>query len=144
MARKEPEDLEAYMEECTRIEPLALEEEYIRLPSDTAYWAARYAAVLGRYLERRAVTKQMASELKRTIRDRLTVELPKKPTVSEVEVEVQTDPAYIAAVAEEDAAEVEKVWLGGFLEALRAKREMLVSLGAHIRMEREMNMRERL
>lgn len=134
-AMQSPAEIDAYLRDCVKIEPLALEEEFIRLPGDMAYWNARYAEVYRYWLERKFMTEQI--EARRGIELHLQLEAtrPKPPTIAELSRAVQTDPEYIQARGKEIVAEAEKVRLAGVVESLRAKREMLVSVGAHIRAE---------
>lgn len=138
---KDPKDLDAYLADCVTVEPAALEEEFVRLPADVAFWGAKYAAIFSHWLDRKQVVKQVEAALVRQARDNWAGD--KKPTVSEVDSWVLQQPEFRRAQAEEDAAEAEKVRLSMIMEALRTKRECLISLGAHIRHEQEMHIRAR-
>lgn len=135
-------DIDQYQWECLAIEPLVLTEEYVRLPSDVAYWNERYASVYKHWLEMKArrerVLAERSEELRKTLKFKKQADVADssgRVTIAEVESAVARDPAYQAARDKEIAAEAEKVRLFGVLDALRTKRDMLVSLGAHMRAE---------
>jgi len=135
VARPNPEDPDEYLWQCAEIEPMALEEEYVRVPADLAYWNNRYAEVYKYWLERKLVSSRLAAERKGEIRTLLQATQTKRPTIGEVEDELLMDAGYQQALAKQIAAEAEKVRLHGVLDAIRTKRDMLISLGAHIRAE---------
>lgn len=128
--------------EATSIDPMALSsleavnEEYCRLPSDLAYWAGVYAQSLGEYLEAKAKSKQLEGVLYLRYRATQTPD-GKTPTEKYVEACINTDAAYIAQVALRDSAEVQKVWSGGIVDAIDAKRDALITMGANTRREME-------
>jgi hypothetical protein len=128
-------DVDEYLYESVRIEPLALEEEFVRMSADLAYWNQRYAAAVREHLTSKIAIERTASHLRIIHRERLTAENPKPPTESMVEAAVNTDEQMDKARAALIDAEVEKVRLAGVLDAVRTKRDMLVSLGAHVRAE---------
>ena len=130
------DDPEAYLSECTRIEPLALEEEYVRLPGDMAYWNGRYADVYRHWLEVKVQRDLVYHRLHKDYREALENKANgTRITIKEVESMVAQDSDYLDVKAKELVAESEKIRLYGVMEALRAKKDMLISLGAHIRLE---------
>jgi hypothetical protein len=129
-------DPEAYLAECVKIDDTVITEEYIRLPSDMAYWNARYADCFRFWLQAKVQRDLTEARLSAEWREQLEAKAKGgRITLGEIENAVFQDPQYIDAKAKEVMAEAEKVRLYGIMEALRAKREMLVSLGAHLRME---------
>jgi len=124
-----------YLKECVRIESFTIEEEFIRLPGDLAYWNNKYADVYQYWLERKQVTAEVTARRSSEIREDMTAAKGKRPLVSEVDDALTMDPAAQQAKMKEIAAEAEKVRLYGIMDALRSKREMLISLGAHMRAE---------
>jgi hypothetical protein len=116
------------------IEPLALEEEFVRLPGDVAYYGALYADAL-----KDALTAKQAFEL---IEARLQIETrasmaggEKKPTEKVVEAAVVCNAEYQAAYSRLIVAESEKALARSRVDSLGAKKDMLVSLGATVRQE---------
>jgi hypothetical protein len=128
-------DEDQYLDDCTQIEPMALQEEFVRLPGDMAYWASRYATVYKLYLDAKLVRERVTAELKEQHRNRLTLNSKGRVTVDEVESAVLMDANYLEAKSSENALESEKVRLNLIVDALRAKRDMLISIGAHQRAE---------
>ena len=128
---------EEYLQDCVKIEPLCIEEEYIRLPGDMAYWNSRYSDVYRHWLEMKVARDLAHNRLLMEHRELLLAKSTSgRVTAAEVESHVVQDPIYLDAKAKELVAESEKIRLYGVMEALRAKRDMLISLGAHIRQER--------
>ena len=121
---------------ATTIEPLQIAEEYVRMPGDLAYWNGQYADAQEGYL--RAKLRREEGEARTRLRVRGEAELEgKRVTESHVDALVSTDPDYLAVSEQEIAAEVLKVKVIGVVDAIRAKRDMLISLGAHLRMEQD-------
>lgn len=124
------DDLYAAVKDAVEIEPLALQEEFIRVPSDLAHWNERYAHTLRSYLLAKAEVKELEARLSLEYRETL-----EKPTERAIETSVDADSRMVEARLRLIEAEVAKVRTDGVLEAIRAKRDALVSLGAHIRAE---------
>lgn len=130
------DDADEYLRECTKLEPTLITEEFVRLPADLAYWNERYAKAYRAWLEAKIDTEQVTAVRSMEIRDRqMAIAKGGRVTISEVEQALHVDLGYQRARHKEVIAESEKVRLYGVLDALRTKREMLVSLGAHIRAE---------
>lgn len=137
-----------FAKESVDIEPTAIEEEYVRVPADLAYWGEKYA----RAYEVHAICKQRSKTLNALLRiehrerfhEQFQADKAEKNksgsgrvTDSMVESAVEMDERYQGMQAELIEAEVDLVRVKGTLEAVRTKRDMLVSLGAHIRAEME-------
>lgn len=128
---------EEYLRECLRLDPLFLEEEFVRVVPDLAFWNEQYALAYRRHLDAELDRKTLYGRLYMEHQAKLEMSRTgtRKPTVGEVESAVTTDPSYVAAKHAENVADGERVRLLGICEALRAKKDMLVSLGAHQRAE---------
>lgn len=120
--------------EAVRIEPMVLTEEMVRTPSDIAYWNERYSNVYQAWLEAKYSRERVFADLSKATHASLIAQKG-KATIAEVESLVLTDPEYVKARSIEIVTETEKVRLGGVMEALRAKKDMLISIGAHMRAE---------
>jgi hypothetical protein len=140
--------VERYAKEAVDMAPEAMEEEYVRLPADLAYWNERYARALKVFLTTKARSKTMAALLKIEHRERLFEEFQAKKeekgksgsgrvTDSMVDAALEQDERWQNMQAQLVDAEVEMVRVKGTAEAVRAKKDMLVSLGASIRAEIE-------
>jgi len=136
-------EVDAYLADTVQIEPLALEEEFIRLPADLAYWNERYSQAVRAFLISKIEVERCGARLHLEVRTRLMgVAVPegaksKGPTVADIEAAVESEPELQAARMRALDAEVDKVRLQGVLDAVRAKRDMLVQLGARARIEME-------
>lgn len=129
-------DVEDYLLDCVRIEPLAIQEEFVRCPRDLAYWNERYANAY----EEQVTAKLDLERLEGMTRIRIEAQHadakpPKKVTVPTLDALVLNDDAVYAAKVRHLKAEVETVRIKGVLDAVRSKRDMIVSIGAHIRAE---------
>jgi hypothetical protein len=146
-ALSEEPDAAEYARLSVAIEPLALQEEYVRLPSDMAHWGARYARAFKAWKLAALAEERVEAELHLEHRERLAMlgggEGKKGPTVDAVKSAVVNDQRYHDAHYRTIEAEVEKLRVQGTLEAVRAKREMLVSLGAQLRAEMQSDPRVR-
>ena len=128
-------DPDEFLEECVTVNSADLVGEFTNLPAQLAYWNDRYATVYRYWNERKEVTAQLRAKLSMWHRDRLGLLTKGRVTVGEVEDAVLVEPEYQQARAKELAVEEEKVRLYGVVDSLRAKKEMLISLGAHLRAE---------
>lgn len=127
-----------YIKECTRIDGSDLEYEFVRVPSDIAFWNDRFAEALTAFEEAKISRKRMEAARRKEIRDILEVSNAKgRVTISEVESELWLDPQYLDSVKVEADAEVEKVRVRGIVEAVQAKKDMLLVFGGYRRAEME-------
>lgn len=122
-----------YLKQCVEIVPEAIHEEYVRLPADLAYWNAQYADAQRAFL----LAKVEADILERELYPVLRVELEATGKVTEkmIESALASSAAWKESKVRVAEAEAEKARLYGVLDAVRTKRDMLVSLGAHLRAE---------
>jgi hypothetical protein len=122
---------ERSIDDCVRIDHSNLDAEFVSLPADLAYWSARYADVYQHFLEKKFVRETVHARLYEAHQARLlSFGNRKAPTIAEIEGQIATDDEYQEAMAAEIAAEASKVRIYGYLDAIRAKRDMLISLGA--------------
>jgi hypothetical protein len=127
-------EVDKYLYECVSIEPEALEEEFIRFPSDLAYWNEKYSNATREYL----LAKLRADETKAVVMletRELATNQGLKMTVGDLEARVTLDDRVQDANLELVEAESKRQALRNRCEALMAKRDMLQSLGAKIRVE---------
>ena len=124
---------------AVHIEPLALSEEFARVPSDIAYWNEVYAQSYHVWLELKLARERTWAQLYQEKQSFLLTlgKSGKGPTVGEIEAEVTQAPEYLEVRSREIQAEAEKIRSYGMVDALRSKRDMLISLGAHQRAEME-------
>lgn len=129
-----PEDEGAYFRESVEITPEALNEEFARIPADMAYWGERYAEAtqdaLRSYAARKLAHAKAFLQVKHYAATTGT-----KITETEATSKVEVDSAYQAAVLAEVEAESAKLLAKTRFEAISAKRDMIISLGATQRAE---------
>jgi len=125
-----------FIAEC-RIDPTNLQDAYCRLPADVAYWGEQYADACARVLDTKQSSEMLFGDLfgDPSFHVRLEEKLGKKPTVDALKGAIEQEPEYIAAREKESAAIVSKVRLRCRLDALQARRDMLINLGAQVRAE---------
>ena len=124
---------ESYARESVALDATALDNEFVRYTGDFAFWGAKLASAKQMESLAKLAKDTTAAELDCTAREALAGD--KKPTEGAIAAWVTRHPAMqdaekacIAATFEVDR--VRAVW-----EAMRAKRDMLVGLGAQQRAE---------
>ena len=127
-------DVDAYLFDAVQIIPEAIHEEYVRISADLAYWNSRYASACEAHLRAKIDAERVEARQQLVVRERL-LDAGAKATEANVAAAVALDPQVVLAIDARIAAESEKIRLAGACEAVRSKREMLVSLGAHMRAE---------
>jgi len=123
-----------FLDEVTRIDPLNIDEHFRKVPAELAYYNQQYADAVEAYL----VAKAAVERAHAVAYDQLSSEVDekgKKLTVAAIEARVQLDDEYYETKLEMLRAEAEKARLRGKVDVVSAKKEMLISLGAHIRVE---------
>ena len=127
-------EVEDYLVASVQIEPMAMQEEYVRIAPDLAYWNDRYAKVLKSFQIAKLEVETTEARLYIQQRNAMLDE-GKKPTEAQINTAVTIDPELREVKMELIMAEVEKVRIAGVCDAVRTKRDMLVSLGATMRAE---------
>ncbi len=149
-------DQEADIRERLRMDPAAVQEEFMRLPGDLAYVAARHARALGEHLRAKARAKRLWGLIRMQAReelesrnadaqvaeDRVAEIARRKPKdvslrVTEAMVEELALQSTLWQEVEqaELAADVAREQARGDLLAMSAKRDMLIQLGSTLRAE---------
>jgi len=141
------------LKDCVSIDPLDIEAEFVRLPSDLAYWSQQYADAYEAWLDAKIDRETLYGQLYEEKLLELESQISQRPKVGRgkgvsdvmLEAAIKRDQEYIFARKKEIKAESEKVRLHGVLEALGAKKDGLVSIGATRRaeMERDPMIRDR-
>jgi hypothetical protein len=128
------EDLDLYAKRVTAIDPVMLRDEYIRLPADLASWNARQALAQEAFMEADLALDRTEARLSIEWREGMTADNA-KVTEGTVKERVRCDQKYVDARMAVIEAEVELARVKGVVQAILAKKEMLISLGAHVRAE---------
>lgn len=130
---------------ATSIEPVAIQEEYAAVPSDLHRWC-RILADADHAL---GVAEQGEKDFENDERVRLIEEADKAeekpPSEDRLKAKVRAAAGYKAACRAAIEARKTKAYCFAVVEAIRAKKDMLVSLGADLRAEaeRELIIRDR-
>jgi len=131
------------VEDVTRVDVTALDNDFTQLPAQIAHTTERYAAALGRLMRAETHRKQVEAELFLEFK-KTPLEGGKYPSEEICKAMVRQHPRFHSAQEQEIDTEVARVRLHGLVEALRAKRDALVSLGAGQRLDKqgEVNLRD--
>jgi hypothetical protein len=127
-------DVEQYLTDCVQLEPMALQEEYVRIAPDLAYWNQKFATAQETFLRAKYALDELEAKLYIEHRERL-VNSGAKFTEALIDSTVRSDPRIHDARDDLVRAESDKWKMNGVVDAVRTKRDMLVSLGAHVRAE---------
>jgi hypothetical protein len=131
---KKGTEMETFEADSVAIDPLDLNREFTELPPQLAYWNAQFANATQASMEAKAAKDREEARVLLLVKE--TAKLSKdKLTVAEVEAKVNlnedvqdTQDIYIEK-------EAERLRLKGIVDSVHAKRDMLQSLGAKIRVE---------
>lgn len=125
---------EDYLRECIQVEPEALRQEFIRIPADLAYWGERFAVAVREHLaaehHRKVTYAKVHLIVKQTAADK-----GQKISEKDTEAWVEQTPEVMAARAAEIEAEGAMQLARSRRDAIMAKKDMVVSLGAQARAE---------
>lgn len=128
------DEMDAYLRECLHINPEDIQAEFVRIPGDLAYWNSRFASAMRAHLHSKLDEKVLKANLEPAVRVALQA-AGAKITEGMVTAGIESDDSYIEAQRRTIDCEVEKNECYGRLDAIRSKKEMLISLGAHLRLE---------
>ena len=134
---------EQYLIECVDIDPIEIDEEFLRQPSDLAYWHERYAQALRRQLNAKHNVSKVEADVQLEIRDDA---IPgTKLTDVKVKAMVASDMRVVTAYDELAQTEADKARCKGYSESVASKGNMLQSIGAKLRLEmKDPAMREQI
>jgi len=125
-----------YAKDCTKIMPEAIQEEFVRMPADLGFWNERCADALRAHLLAKLAKDETHSRLYIHHRERMAA-AGHKATETQVEAAIDTDPEMHEAQLRVVDTQVDYQRARGVVDAVSCKRDMLQSLGAHIRTEME-------
>lgn len=129
-------DPDKYLNDCQRIYPEAIDEEYVRLSADLAYWSRQYEAALRNDLTADLEVSRAEARADQKVRAEAKLK-NEKITEGQVKAAVVLDADFMAAQDRSVEASVAKAKAQNILKAIGAKKEMLISLGAGLRQEME-------
>lgn len=116
------------------IDPLDLQDAFCETPAQLAYWSHRYALRYRKAAAAKANEKQVVAAYREVARDRVLAQRG-KATQDDVAAMLEGIDEVKEAREETIEAEYEKVRVFGIVDAIRTKKDMLISVGAHIRAE---------
>lgn len=109
--------------------------EYSTVAHHLALWGTRYAAAQEAFLRAKLGRDHLEGRLRLTLRVEQEELTGKRVTEATLDALIKADERFVAAKVTEIEAEAESLRVRGILQALRAKADMLVSLGATQRTE---------
>ena len=120
------------------LDPLLIKGQYMRLPALYAYHNGRYADALEAHL--RAELERKRTEARLAIQIRKTAQLTgSKATESAIREAIDNSDEWAEVCMAEIDTQVALARERGEVERLRIQKDMLVSLGAHVRQELDAN-----
>ena len=120
--------------EAVRIDELQLDDAFKNVPGDLAFWNARAASAVEQFLLEKHELKVVEAKLWLKNRE-LTADVKPKPTEKDLTAMMHEHPDWVAANLRLVTADAHKSRAFGFAEAVRAKKDMLQSVGAMMRAE---------
>lgn len=130
-------EVDQYLYDSVAIEPEAIQEEMVRVPSDIAYWGEQKANALKAFKIAKLTKERGEATLNMTHREALALGATKAPTVDAVRASVVSDSRYEELALAEIEAEATYAALQTRFTAICAKKDMVQSLGAQLRAEME-------
>ncbi len=122
-----------FARECVKLEAENLQGEFVRYTADLAYWGEKLAQV--KQAESLCKLSRDTTQADLDVSGREALAGDKKPTEGAIAAWIARHPAMQAAEKDLVAATYEVDRVRAVWEALRAKRDMLVGLGAQQRAE---------
>lgn len=119
------------VQQVVQIDPLLLKDEFAKLPGQLAHYNELFAQALRKYLRAERRRKETFARL--YLEKRESAE--EKLSEGMIKAMVESDEEYEQACLHEIDTEVDKAKLWGICEAIRAKKDALISIGAHVRAE---------
>jgi len=134
MARILDLEVDDFLYRATAINPEAIQDDFIRLPSDLAYQGELLSVAIKDHLKAKLAKDQLYARLRLAYRESAAQE-GKKLTESDVESLVELNTDYSRARLREIEMEAQRHSMKFRYDAIASKKEMAISLGAQIRAE---------
>lgn len=119
---------------ATQIDPLALDDGFTKIAAQLATFNERYYSALRKHLAAKATVDRKWAQLYIAIREEMN-DAGEKVTEAQLKAQIEAHDDYFHARMVAVDAEADKARLWGVLDALRAKKDALISLGANARAE---------
>lgn len=130
-----PDDLDTYEAQSIHIDEDNIRSEFTRVSSDVAFWGKRFARAHRAWLAAKRSRDEVRAMVYLEMRETLESLESKKPTEATINARVETDQRVREAEAHVIECEYERETAKSTCNAVIAKRDMLISLGAVIRSE---------
>ncbi len=128
-------DVSDILHESVSIDRTDLNGEYCRVAADLAYWGEKQAQSERAEAEAKFELERVDAKTSKLVRKNLELTETKRVTEKMIEAEVLLSPAYgTARTGVIEAGEIHRK-CRSIVDAVKSKRDMLVSLGAHKRAE---------
>lgn len=127
-------EFDQQVDELLGVDEANINTHYAKIASELGYWGRMYASVYREWRLAKLQKQRLEAALKQGKRAELEMARG-KVTIDQVEAAVVADPQMQECENAEVEAEFEKLNVGAVVDALSAKKEMLISLGAHMRAE---------
>ncbi len=127
-------EVDDYLYRCVTLDRVHLMEEFTRVSSDMAYWSRNYALAHREYLRSKLLLTRARALAYAEARALLVAQYG-KATQKDIDASVASHDRVQEAEAAMVEAEFNRECLKGNVEAVRSKRDMLITVGAHIRAE---------
>jgi hypothetical protein len=140
MTQIHDETFDDYLAQCVMINEHDINAEFVRVSADMAYWVRKAAQTERAFLLAKHKVKDCEATAYLQARELLDNDPAiKRPTEALVEATASKMPA--PAKAREELAELaaQREELKGYLEAIKTKRDSLISLGAMLRREMQLD-----
>lgn len=126
---------EEFSEEVVfRIDPTDLQDAFCSVPAELAYWSHKYALAYRAAATAKANEKQVRGAYREVAREQV-IAIRGKATEADVAAKLESIDEVREASDATIEAEYEKTRLFGIVDAVRTKKEMLISVGAQVRAE---------
>ena len=136
----EHSDEDSYLRSCLSVNQADLPSEYIRVSADYGYWAERFAAVDEETARLKTRLEMVDAKLSIEIETELRADGlggTRGPSDKKVRHRVLGHQVYRGALNDYQSMNGERERLNQILKAIQVKKEMLISLGATMRQERD-------
>jgi hypothetical protein len=128
---------EADIKRATSVEPAAIREEYATVSSDLAHWGAVRTEAARQERRAELETETWLAAFVSDAREKSESKGERVPGVDGLERSARSDPQYKILRDREIEAAFTKESAAAVVAAISAKKEMLVSLGADLRLDAE-------
>jgi hypothetical protein len=129
------ESITAFLEECLEISPADLNDEFMKIPGQIAFWNERYATATYKHQTAKLHFERERARLFVALRNRPEPNTKKPPPMDAISALCDDDDDLFELAEEVARKDAERIKLKGICEAMLRKADMLQSIGAKLREE---------